>query len=435
MANERQIPDSIGDYEVGAVLGRGTCGTVHYAHDTFVGRDVALKVAHPGTTAGALCDRHRRTFLSEAHAAGQLSHPHIVPVHDAGVGGAYSYIVTEYVPGTTLRAWGSADNERRPAERAVDIVFRCCQALNDAHRRDVAHRDIKPGNIMIGPEHVTKITDFSITLTSANGVAGTPGMAKGTPQYMAPEQLSGDQVGPPGGSLCPRRRPVRAADRAATLPRAGRAEAVRPHPADAAPARRRRARSARGAVGHRRASPRARSGGRYGSGAEFAAALACVYEWLRRTGHHLVKGSHRDLLRGLHFFDGFTDAQIEAVLEASTLLQYRAGEILIREGELESSFYLLVVGSARVEKGRVVIVTLGKGDCLGEMGFLAETRRSATITADADSVVLRVGKSQLDVAPPETQLLYYRAFTETLVYRLALTSARLSAALGGAERR
>lgn len=432
MAAEGQLPRRIGKYEIGEALGRGTCGVVHRAHDPFVGRDVAIKVAHPGETAKMLQSGHqRRTFFSEAHAAGQLTHPHIVAVYDAGMEGAYSYIVMEFVAGDTLNRWVRNGTERLPVERVVDIAFRCCRALDYAHGRGIVHRDIKPSNVMIAHDGTVKITDFSIALLSAQQQdEGTPGLAEGTPHYMAPEQVRGRGIGP-------------AADLYALgvvmfellsgqVPFSGRSmkqlferiEHSSPPPlarvAPDVPAE-------VGAIVDRllRKDPAER----HASGAEVAAALARVYDRLRRSEQQLAKGDHHNLLRGLGFFDGFGEAEIDALLEASSLLQFRAGEPIVREGELESSFYILAAGSARVEKGGVAIETLGKGDCFGEMGFVAETRRSATITAATDSIVLRLSRSSIDLAPQETQLLYYRTFAETLVYRLAVTSARLAAAL------
>lgn len=433
MPAERGPPRRVGKYELQEPLGRGTCGTVYRAFDPFVGREVALKLAHAGTTAGELAsDSGRRTFFSEAWAAGSLTHPNIVPVYDAGIEGADSYIVMEYVPGRTLREHGGEGTERLPVERAVEIVFRCCQALDYAHRRGIVHRDLKPGNIIVSREGTTKVMDFSIALMSARGDDSTPGRAEGTPNYMAPEQIRGVDVGPGADIyalgavlyelICGRRpfeeRDVRALFRVVL-------EREPPPLAERAP----ECPEVLARIVHRALAKA--SADRFESCAEFAAALARLHDRLRRSEHRVAAGAHRDQLRGLAFFDRFSEAETEAVLASGSLLQYRAGEQLIREGELDGSFYLLVLGSAAVTKGGVRIETLGRGDCFGEMGFLAEARRTASISAESDLVALRITRAQLDLAPPETQLLYYRAFTETLIYRLAVTSARLAAAVGG----
>ena len=423
----------IGKYELGDVLGRGTCGVVYRARDPFIGRDVAIKVAHPGKgVSPAATQRDRQQFFAEARAAGRLAHPHIVSVHDAAAEGDCNYIVMQYVAGRTLEAWGHAGRERLPVERTVDIVFRCCHALDYAHRQGVIHRDIKPSNILLSADGTPRITDFSIALMNAPGAAaaGRPGVAEGTPNYMAPEQVRGRDIGPRSdlyalgavmfellaGSRLFAERDVqklfghilhtpspRLAERVPELPTAVTQivdRALAKDPAD-----------------------------RFATGAEFAAALAKAHDRLRRSERQLARAANRDLLRGVDFFDAFSDAEIDAVLESSTLVQYRRGEVLIREGDLDTSFYILVVGSAAVDKGGVRIESLRKGDCFGEMGFLGETRRTATLTAETDVAVLKVNKSMIDLAPMETRLLYYRTFAETLIYRLTVTSARLSSAL------
>lgn len=431
MSRDTKLPQRIGKYQIGERLGHGTCGVVHRAHDPFVGRDVAIKVAHRSETAKMLqSGQNRRTFFSEAHAAGQLMHPHIVAVYDAGMEGPYSYIVMEYVPGDTLTRWGRRARERLPVERAVDIAFRCCRALDYAHGRGIVHRDIKPSNVLVAGDGTVKIADFSIALLSAHPGAEQPGVAEGTPHYMAPEQVRGTGVGPATDlyalgvvmfELLAGRVPFTDPD----VQRLFRSIEREPAPAlaEAAPS----APAELAAIVDRLLAKDPPE--RYGSGAEVAAALARVFDRLRRGEQQLAKGEHRDLLRGLAFFDGFGDDEIDALLEASSLLQFRAGEPIVREGELESSFYIIVTGSAAVQKGGVRIENLGKGDCFGEMGFVTETRRTATITAATDAIVLKLGRSSMDLAPRETQLLYYRTFAETLVYRLAVTSARLAAAL------
>jgi serine/threonine-protein kinase len=315
-------------------------------------------------------------------------------------------------------------------ERVVEIIFHCCQALDYAHRRGVIHRDIKPGNIMVTYEGTTKINDFSIALMTARGDGTTPGVAEGTPHYMAPEQIRGVDVGPAtdiyalgavlfelvAGERVFQERDVRKLFRTILRVRPPKVSEYVPEcPTEL--------------VGLIERALAKKPADRFESCSEMAAALGRVYQRQRRSGRRLAARTHRDQLRGIDFFAGFTDAETEAVLEAGSLIQFSAGEAMIREGDLDTSFYLLVVGSASVSKRGARIETLGRGDCFGEMGFLTETRRTATITADSDVVLLRVSKAQLDMAPPETQLLYYRAFTETLIYRLTVTSARLAAAL------
>lgn len=431
MARDDKLPRRIGKYEIGEPLGAGTCGTVHRAHDPFVDRDVAIKVAHRKEAAKIMqSGMHRRTFFSEAHAAGQLTHPNIVSVHDAGMEGPYSYIVMEYVPGDTLDRWGRKGDEQLGTDRVVDIAFHCCRALDYAHTRGIVHRDIKPSNVMLTADGTVKITDFSIAVLTAQQDADSTGVAEGTPNYMAPEQIRGSAVGPQADlyavgvlmyELLAKQLPFtntalhQLFERIVSEPAPSLSDVAPEVPADLA------------AIVDRLLCKTPEE--RHASGAEVAAALSRIHGRLRRSEQQLAKGEHRNLLRGLDFFDGFADKDIDGLLEASTLLQFRRDQPIVQEGALESCFYIIVVGSAHVSKGGVRIETLGKGDCFGEMGFVAETRRSATIIAASDTVVLKLDRATIDLAPQETQVLYYRTFAETLVYRLAVTSARLAAAL------
>jgi len=429
MAAENRLPKRIGKYEIGEWLGEGTCGTVHRAHDPFVGRDVAIKVAHRREAAKMMqCGAARRTFFSEAHAAGQLMHPNIVSVYDAGMEGAYSYIVMEYVAGDTLQRWGRRGGERPGVDRVVDIAFHCCRALDYAHSRGIVHRDIKPSNVMLSPQGSVKITDFSIAVMTAQQEVEHH-VVEGTPNYMAPEQVRGEAVGAGADlhalgvlmfELLTGRLPFTDPDLTRLFDKIGNTSA--PALAEVAPDV---PVELAGIVDRLlRKDPRER----FASGGEGAAALSRVHNRLRRSEQQLARGEHRNLLRGLDFFSGFRDRDIDSLLEASSLLQFRSGQPVMEEGELETCFYIIALGSARVSKGGVGIETLGKGDCFGEMGLVAETRRSATITAASDAVVLKLDRSAIDMAPPETQLLFYRTIAETLVYRLTVTSARLAAA-------
>ena len=140
---------TLGKYELKSEIGRGSSGTVYLATDSFTREDVALKVLDK-----RLLDdpEHRRVvqgqFLNEASLVGKLAHPHIVSILDASVGDNYGYIAMEYVAGGSLRALTDSEN-LAPVEKIIEIGFKCCGALDYAHRQGIIHRDIKPANIMV----------------------------------------------------------------------------------------------------------------------------------------------------------------------------------------------------------------------------------------------------------------------------------------------
>ncbi|MDQ2780346.1 MAG: protein kinase [Pseudomonadota bacterium] len=183
----------VGRYLVKSRLGRGGMATVYRAHDPSIGRDVAIKFLHASLSEDDEC---RMRFLREARAAGGLSHPNIVVVHDVGEIERRPYMAMELIDGAPLSE--TLDKERTlPIRDVVVMGLQLARALEYAHARGVVHRDIKPGNIMLmGDQQTIKVADFGIA--HMEEVAGEQrtmiGAVMGTPQYMSPEQTRGDKV-------------------------------------------------------------------------------------------------------------------------------------------------------------------------------------------------------------------------------------------------
>lgn len=161
-------------------------GVVYEAEDPNIGRRIALKVVRTDQI-GANRDEVLRRFKNEAKAAGNLSHPNIITIHDAGEHEGLLYIAMEFVEGTNL-AELIAKQGRLPAAKVVDITRQVCAGLDFAHTRGIIHRDVKPANIMLTDSRV-KITDFGIA-NVGDGMTIT-GTVVGTPNYMSPEQVLG----------------------------------------------------------------------------------------------------------------------------------------------------------------------------------------------------------------------------------------------------
>ncbi len=185
----------IGRYEILEELGRGAMGVVYKASDPTIGRMVAIKVLSLGTSSSEGMPDAREIFLREARAAGRLSHPGIVTIHDAledSETGA-SYIVMEFIPGRTLE---SVLLSPPPLElsRALDVTRQVAEALDYAHRQKVIHRDLKPANILLTEDERAKITDFGIAKIMARETASRTMAIMGTPSYMSPEQVTGQEL-------------------------------------------------------------------------------------------------------------------------------------------------------------------------------------------------------------------------------------------------
>lgn len=188
---------TIGRYEIIEELGRGAMGSVFKARDPAVGRTVALKTILAAALGGEQTEQYRTRFLREAHAAGSLAHPGIVPVFDVGEHEGAPFLVMEFVDGRTL-AEALKKGERFTLERVCEIGAQIAEALGYAHRQGVVHRDIKPANILMTSRAVygaerPRITDFGIAKLTTSEIT-TTGQLLGTPSFMPPEQFTGAPI-------------------------------------------------------------------------------------------------------------------------------------------------------------------------------------------------------------------------------------------------
>lgn len=184
----------LGRYEVDKELGKGAMGSVYLGKDPKISRVVAIKtMALSQEFEEDELQGVKDRFFREAETAGRLSHPNIVTIYDAGEEHDLAYIAMEFLKGKDLVQFGKPD-KLLPVPRALDIVRRCAEALDYAHKHNVVHRDIKPANVMYEPKSDTlKITDFGIARITDSSKTKT-GMVLGTPSYMSPEQLAGKKV-------------------------------------------------------------------------------------------------------------------------------------------------------------------------------------------------------------------------------------------------
>ena len=185
----------IGRYEIIEELGRGAMGVVYKASDPTIGRLVAIKVLSLGTSSEQGVPGARDIFMREARAAGRLSHPGIVTIHDAleDPASRSSYIVMEFVAGRTLESILLA-SPLMEIEKSLDIIRQIAEALDYAHKEKIVHRDLKPANILITEDGRAKITDFGIAKIAAREGALRTVAIMGTPSYMSPEQVRGGEV-------------------------------------------------------------------------------------------------------------------------------------------------------------------------------------------------------------------------------------------------
>ena len=184
----------VGRFRIERPLGQGAMGNVYLAIDPEIERAVAIKIVRADLTDDDRREEVETRFLREAKIAGRLQHPNIVTIYDVGRDAGRTFIAMEYVEGRPLSRMIRPDVPLTHAQRLV-IARQTAEALAHAHERQVVHRDVKPGNILIRKDGVVKVSDFGIgkLLTGGADVTRT-GMMVGSPSYMSPEQIRGDTL-------------------------------------------------------------------------------------------------------------------------------------------------------------------------------------------------------------------------------------------------
>jgi serine/threonine protein kinase len=413
------VPEKIGKYVIINKIGRGSTGEVYLSHDPYYRRDVAIKVYNLEEDVDA--DRakvSRKMFFNEAHMVGMLQHPNIMPIYDAGEEDGKYYVVTEHIQGArTLAAYCRPDNLLR-VDDVVEIIYKSAKALHYAHGRGVIHRDIKPSNIMLTIDNDVRIIDFGIAIVNDSDVSRIEGIA-GSPSYMSPEQVQSEELTPRSDlyslgavmyELLTGFRPFRADNLSKLLHQIVYATPPPIH-------------TYRGDLPEELENVIAQTmlkdpEQRIASGAVMAAELTRVYKDLRQKYDRLDNQEHFDLLRTLTFFHEFSHAEIWEVLRASDWHEYQAGEDIVREGEIDDRFYIIVSGKVMVQANGRSLGALSNGDCFGETSYVRGAKRQASIQADGDVTILRVSSTLMEQVSSACQLRFNKVFLRALIRRL-----------------
>lgn len=422
--------ENIGKYRVIRELGRGATSAVYLAEDSFNSRNVAIKMMFPDVLKhdedGAM---YKNMFLNEASLAGKIMHPHIVGIYDAVVDENTSYIVMEYVEGGTLEKFCTPEN-LLPTQTVAEIVFKCVRALAFANGQGLIHRDVKPGNILYKTGSDIKLADFGAAFNRVSDK--TQVAAVGSPLYMAPEILTGAKatvqsdiyaLGVVMYMLLAGRAPFEASNPASLMYQIVNHE---PDP----PSRFRSDVSAlmEDIVKQAMAKDIAR---RYQNWEDFGKDLAALWQGEQSPQQDKSEVSDTEQfshLKTLSFFRNFPENELWEVLKISKWRPFPAGTMLISEGDVGDSFFILAQGNVKVTRGKRLLNVLGAGDCFGEMSYLAKRDgpRSASITTATDCIVMKVRAADLNNATPSCRRLFDRKFLETLVERLETANQQLA---------
>jgi serine/threonine protein kinase len=423
------VPERIGKYVIVREVGQGSTGIVYLSHDPYYGRDVAIKVYN--SDHGDDEDKARvarKMFLSEAHMVGMLQHPQLMPIYDAGEEDGRCYVVTEYVHGArTLAAFCRGEDMLR-IDVIVEIIFKCAKALHYAHSRGVIHRDIKPSNILYTQEGDVRIIDFGIALIDGSDMSRIEGIA-GSPSYMSPEQVQSQELtnrsdlyslGAVMYELLTGTRPFRAGNLAKLMH-----QIVYATPAPIHTLRSEVTEELENVVAMALQKDPDK---RYRSGLDFAAALTRVHQKLRTRTDQMEQTEQMALLRKLKFFHDFSQAEIGEVLKASSWQNYAVNEEVVREGDMDDRFYVVVAGNCVVQRNGRNVGAISTGDCFGESSYVPGARRSASVRTSGNVTLLKVGATLLEQASASCQLRFNRVFLRSLIERLQKSEQATAAA-------
>ena len=413
------VPEKIGKYVIINKIGKGSTGTVYLSHDPYYRRDVAIKVYSIEEDSDA--DRARvarKMFFNEAHMVGMLQHPNIMPIFDAGEEDGKYYIVTEHIQGArTLAAYCRPDNLLR-VDDVVEIIYKCAKALHYSHGRGVIHRDIKPSNVMLTIDNDVRIIDFGIAIVSDSEISRIEGIA-GSPSYMSPEQVQSEELTPRSDlyslgavmyELLTGYRPFRADNLSKLLH-----QIVYATPPPIHTYRSDLPEELENVVAMTmQKDPDKRTP----SGNSMAADLTRVYKDLRQKYDSLDNQEHFDLLRTSTFFHEFSHAEIWEVLRASDWHEYRDDQDIVREGEIDDRFYIIVSGKVTVQSNGRSLGALSSGDCFGETSYVRGAKRQASIKAHGHVTILRVSSSLMEQVSSSCQLRFNKVFLRSLIERL-----------------
>ena len=422
---ELDLSLQVGKYDIRKQLGRGATGTVYLAVDTFTGEEVALKVIEPEVFRDPQFGTVYRTqFLNEASLAGKLRHPHIVAILNAVVQEDSGHIAMECVMGGDLSQHATPDT-LLPIADVLQMIFKCCGALEYAFKEGIVHRDIKPANIMIAQGTNVKIADFGAALLRKAQAVQTASI--GSPYYMSPEQMEDRPLTHHSDMYClgvalyellTGRKPFeadtlqglvhRVMNEAPPLPSIVRPEL--PKEVD-------------GVVLRAMAKKPEQ---RYETWADFASELSKLVKLVLPPD--AISDSEKFVaLKRVEMLSVLSDAEIWELANAGTWSRVAPRQTIIKESDPGKSFFFLAHGQVRVTRHGRLLNTIDERECFGEMAYIrgGELPRHATVESVNDILIAEFEPDALATMTLGAQYYLMRALVRNLVDRLELANTRL----------
>lgn len=412
------VPSQIERYTIGRRIGSGTCGVVHQALDNLLGREVAIKLSPAGEAhiSTGKVPGAQRAYQTEIIAAGRLTHPNIVTVHDAGQFEELNYLVMEAVKGKSLKEYGKG-KALLPVHDALRVIAECCLALDYSHEQGILHRDIKPANIMLADNGAVKLLDFGIAVgLQDEGELKRKGPTLGTPNYMSPEQILGRELGPSSdfyslatvlfelltGRQLFKAKKVKDLFRTVVHRTAPRLRQIRPDlPVELSNVLARALEK----------KPEAR----FQNGREMADALQPFIERFGVLNRRPL--ARQKLIRRLQrqaFFQPFSETEIAQLLDCVQVRRFNAGDTLSAQGTTLRRLLVLTDGLVCISSQGRFLRLLADGQSLGEASFISGTPASKDAVALTDVKALEMSAGSMSKLPSKTHLHFYRHVSELM---------------------
>lgn len=400
-------------------------GVVYKAVDSFLERDVALKVAQTSSIVAGQPDKTGLAqCLKEARLAAKFIHPNIAITYDAGIEKDLFFMALEYIDGAGLHEHTRKPN-LLPRLQVLEIIFNACYALDYIHNKEYLHLDIKPSNIMLTKKGEVKLMDFGISRFLKEDPGEEAGMW-GTPYYMSPEQTKPGakldrqtdifSLGVVLYELLTGKRPFTGENAYQIFYKVVHAVPVpvREYIPDISPDVEQ--------VVERALSKKKED--RFKTAKEFADSLQPILKGKDSTSLDKQGKKKIEYLKRLPFFRHFQDSELREVVRISSWKFFLREKWIIENKEKDSNIYFIVQGRAQLHV-RGEVKGLNKGECFGETAILYNMARQAKVMAETDCVVMAINANILKQSEDAIQVKFLREFYNNKILQLVDANLKL----------
>jgi serine/threonine protein kinase len=431
MTNQ-STPQHIGRYEIERKIGEGASGVVYRARDPLLKRDVAIKVPKGDSISPEEKKLVTEAFYHEAAVAGNFTHPNIVTIFDVGKDNNVDFLVMEFVPGKPLDDYFT-DTGIASVQECIDVIHKCCVALDYVHFFGIIHRDIKPGNVMYNRARgLVKLMDFSI----AQQIENTESPREtGTLTYMAPEHFDETRkismltdlfaLGSTMYRMLTGQRPF-PGNRQSSVYRI-----LNESPTPLSDYRQDIPDEVCTILNKAMAK---QDNDRFQSALEFASALTearshidKVEEIALDTIQWAPELEYYTKFRQNNLFRYFSPDQVQELLKTGTILNTIDGQVVIAEGDRGRAFYLLIDGRAQIMKAGVNISVIETGTCFGESSLIKNAPSTASVIADGDTVLWSIDADNIEKLSAKSRAPLYKTLIEIMMKRLEARTGEVAA--------